>query len=147
MTPSRTLEIAVAACFAATPALAHHSMAIYDETSTVTVDGTIREFRFANPHAQATLDVVGSDGVSRQWTVEFEGRFALAVFGWTEATLKPGERVLVSGNPERTGEPRMFFARIVRADGAQIVRGGNQLNAAKEKRRLRAAQKAAAAEK
>ena len=36
-------------------------------------------------------------------TVEFDGRLNLTNQGWTEATIRPGERVKISGNPERTG--------------------------------------------
>jgi len=60
------------------------------------------------------------------------------------AQIKPGEHMKISGNPERTGEPRIFFTKLVRADGTELVRGGDRLNAIEEDRRLRAAQRAAA---
>jgi hypothetical protein len=128
------------------PAFGHHSFAAqYDGTKTVTLDGTIKEFRFVNPHALATVDVVDDKGAVRQWTVEFDGRLNLTNFGWTEATIRPGEHAKISGNPERTGAPRIFFSKIVRADGTELVRGGDRLNAIEEDRRLRAAQRAASA--
>jgi hypothetical protein len=126
------------------PAFAHHSFAAqYDGSKTVTLDATIKEFRFVNPHALATIDVTDDKGAVQQWTVEFDGRLNLTNFGWTDATIRPGERVKISGNPERTGAPRIFFSKIVRADGSELVRGGDRLNAIEEDRRLRAAQRAA----
>jgi hypothetical protein len=126
------------------PAVAHHSFAAqFDGSKSVTLDGTIKEFKFVNPHALATIDVANDKGVVQQWTVEFDGRLNLTNFGWTDATIKPGEHVKISGNPERTGAPRIFFSKIVRADGTELVRGGDRLNAIEEDRRLRAAQRAA----
>ena len=127
------------------PAFAHHSFAAqYDGNNTITLDGTIQEFRFVNPHALAKIDVADDKGAVQQWTVEFDGRLNLTNVGWTEATIKPGERVKISGNPERTGVPRIFFTKLVRADGTELVRGGDRLNAIEEDRRLRAAQRATA---
>ena len=130
---------------ALTPAFAHHSFAAqYDGNNTVTLDGTVKEFRFVNPHALAKIDVADDKGAVQQWVVEFDGRLNLTNLGWSEATIKPGEHLKISGNPERTGEPRIFFTKLVRADGTELVRGGDRLNAIEEDRRLRAAQRATA---
>jgi len=127
------------------PAFAHHSFAAqFDGNNTVMLDGTVKELRFVNPHALAQIDVADDKGTVRQWTVEFDGRLNLTNFGWTEATIRPGEHVKISGNPERTGAPRIFFTKLVRADGTELVRGGDRLNAIEEDRRLRAAQRTAA---
>jgi len=130
--------------FVLAPAFGHHSFAAqYDGSKTVTLDGTVKDFRFVNPHALATIDVADEKGAVQQWTVEFDGRLNLTNFGWTEATIRPGERVKISGNPERASAPRIFFTKLVRADGTELVRGGDRLNAIEEDRRLRAAQRAA----
>jgi hypothetical protein len=143
-----TLALAATALAALTPAFAHHSFAAqYDGNNTVTLDGTVTEFRFVNPHALAKIDVADDKGAVQQWTVEFDGRLNLTNVGWTEATIKPGERVKISGNPERTGAQRIFFTKLVRADGTELVRGGDRLNAIEEDRRARAAQRTAAPEK
>jgi len=146
MKPSAIGLIGMALGVAAlTPALAHHSFAAqFDGNNTVTLDGTVKEFRFVNPHALAQIDVADDKGTVRQWTVEFDGRLNLTNFGWTEATIKPGEHGKISGNPERTGAPRIFFTKLVRADGTELVRGADRLNAIEEDRRLRAAQRSAA---
>ena len=140
-----TLAATALGVAALTPAFAHHSFAAqYDGNNTVTLDGTVKEFRFVNPHALAKIDVADDKGAVQRWTVEFDGRLNLTNVGWTEATIKPGERVKISGNPERTGAQRIFFTKLVRADGTALVRGGDRLNAIEEDRRARAAQRAAA---
>jgi hypothetical protein len=127
------------------PAFAHHSFAAqYDGNNTVTLDGIVKEFRFVNPHALAKIDVADDKGAVQQWTVEFDGRLNLTNLGWSDSTIKPGEHLKISGNQERTGEPRIFFTKLVRADGTELVRGGVRLNAIEEDRRARAAQRAAA---
>lgn len=134
---------ALAAVFLA-PAAAHHSFeALYDDGKLVTIDGTVREFQFVNPHALVAVDAADEHGGVRQWRVEIDGRRSLQNFGWTAATLLPGEHVRITGHPGRDGEPRMFFVKVVRGDGSEIVLGGNHLNSTAEARRLRKAERAA----
>ncbi len=139
------LALAGAALAAGTlaPAAAHHSFeALYDGDAMITIDGTVREFQFVNPHALVTVDVPDEHGDVRQWQVEIDGRRSLQNFGWTAATLLPGEHVRITGHPGRDGEPRMFLAKVVRGDGSEIVLGGNHLNSTAEARRLRTVQRA-----
>ncbi|HVY65549.1 MAG TPA: DUF6152 family protein [Gammaproteobacteria bacterium] len=141
------LALAGAALAAGTllPAAAHHSFeALYDGRALVTIDGTVREFEFANPHARVTVEVPDGQGGVRQWIVEIDGRRSLQNFGWTAATLLPGEHVRITGHPGRMGEPRMFFAKVVRGDGSEIVLGGNHLSSTGEAKHLRAVRRAAA---
>jgi hypothetical protein len=150
MKPKPLVSLVAAALGAAAlaPAVAHHSFsAVYDGSKTVTLAGTIKEFKFVNPHALATIEVTDDKGAVQPWTVEFDGRLNLTNVGWTEATLKPGERVTISGAPERTGAQRIFFAKLVRADGTQLVRGGDRLNSIEEDRRQRALQRATPTDK
>jgi len=138
-----SFAVAVLTVVALAPAIAHHSFAaVYDGSKSVALEGTIRDFKFVNPHALATIDVTDDKGVVQQWTVEFDGRLNLTNFGWTDATIRPGEHVKIFGNPERTGAARIFFSKVVRPDGTELVRGGDRLNEIEEDRRLRALQRA-----
>jgi hypothetical protein len=77
-----------------------------------------------------------------KWTVEFAGRLNLSNVGWTEESIKSGERVTVTGNPAHTGSERMFFRKLVHADGTELLPGAPQrLNALEEERRQRALQR------
>src|SRR5258708_4979700 len=42
---------AVAVAAFTTPALAHHSFAMFDAEQTVTLQGTVKEFEWTNPHS------------------------------------------------------------------------------------------------
>ena len=125
---------------AAGEAVPHHAFSpVYDEKRVMTVAGVVTEFRFVNPHALMSIDVTDDAGKVATWTVEFAGRLNLSEFGWTADSIKTGERVTVTGNPTHTGSARMFFRRIVRADGTELLPGNAQrLDTIDEERRRRA---------
>jgi len=139
--PRRAKRLAIwTLALAGGPAMAHHAFApIYDGERTVAAQGTVTAFRFVNPHASLTLDAVDSSGNLTTWTVDFDGRVNLASAGWTETTIKPGESITVYGNPAHTGVPRMFFTRLVRADGSELLRPfldrANQIDAQRRQQR------------
>ena len=119
---------------------AHHSFApVYDEKRTISAEGVVTQFKFANPHAMLFMDVTDASGKVVKWTVEFSGQLNLAQGGWTAGTIKPGEHVTVFGNPTHTGSSKMFFRRLVRADGTELLPpGAERLSAIEEERRQRA---------
>lgn len=125
------------------PAGAHHAFSpVYDEKRVITVAGVVKEFRFINPHAMMLMDVTDPKGKVLTWNVEFAGRLNLADGGWTADSIKPGEHVKVTGNPTHTGSQRMFFRKLVRADGSELLPTGPQrLKTIEEERKRRASQR------
>jgi hypothetical protein len=104
-------------------ASAHHAFApVYDGSKTVTVAGVVTAFRLINPHAQTLVEVTDEAGAAKSWEVEFDGRLNLTNAGWTDDTIKVGERITVTGNPTHTGSARMFFVSLQRADGSTLLR-------------------------
>ncbi len=126
-----------------TGAFSHHAFSpVYDEKRLITVVGVVTQFRFVNPHAMMFMDVTDESSKVVKWTVEFAGRLNLSNVGWTADSIKSGERVTVTGNPTHTGSDRMFFRKLVRADGTELLPAGPQrLNAIEEERRQRALQR------
>jgi len=122
---------------------AHHSFfAVYDGQNTVTVKGTVTQFRMVNPHAMMLLDVTDTDGSEQSWTVEFDGRLHLSRAGWSRDTFKIGEVLEVTGNPAHSGSDMMFFNQSVDANGAVIRRPRLELeDSIEEQRRQRRAQR------
>jgi hypothetical protein len=108
-------------------ATAHHSFAaVYDISRTVSVQGVVTEFRFVNPHALMLMDATDESGKVSKWTVEFDGRLNLTEHGWNEHTIVVGQRVTVTGNPTHVGAPRVFFRRLVRPDGTELIKGSDE---------------------
>jgi hypothetical protein len=111
------LSLAVAVLLAAGgPALAHHSGAGVDRTKTVTVTGIVKDFRWTNPHSWIDLEVTDAKGTAL-WSVEMNPPPFLIRAGWKSTTLKPGDKVSVTLNPIRTGEPGGIFVSVTLADG------------------------------
>ena len=121
-------------------ASSHHAFSpVYDEKRLITVAGVVSQFRFVNP--MMSMHVTDESGEVIKWTVEFSGRLNLSNVGWTADSIKSGERVTVTGNPTHTGSDRMFFRKLVRADGTELLPAAPQrLNAIEEERRQRAAE-------
>jgi hypothetical protein len=124
-------------------ASAHHAFSpVYDGSKTVTVAGVVTAFRLINPHAQMLVEVRDESGAAKSWEVEFDGRLNLTNAGWTDGTIKVGERVTVTGNPTHTGSTRMFFVSLQRADGSTLLRPAfERLNGLEQERRRRIEQR------
>jgi hypothetical protein len=85
------------------PALAHHSAAGIDRTKSQVVTGTVKEFRWTNPHSWIDLDVTDDKGVTQTWSVEMTSPAFLVRAGWKSSTLKPGDKVSITLRPSGTG--------------------------------------------
>jgi hypothetical protein len=117
--------MAVLAAGLAVPVTAHHSGAGVDRTKTVTVQGVVKEFRWTNPHSWIDLEVAKPTGGSDLWSIEMNPPPYLIRSGWKSSTLKPGDKVAVTLNPIRTGEPGGIFVSVTLADGTTLGgRGG-----------------------
>ena len=121
----------------------HHAFSpVYDEARTVTIKGILTEFRLVNPHAMMTMDVMEGAGRHVTWTVEMAGLLSLSRQGWTKNTVSIGERLTITGNPTHTGSPRIFFTRLVLANGTELLAPGDgNESAIEEQRRQRARQR------
>jgi hypothetical protein len=121
----------------------HHSFApVYDDKRVITVTGVVTQFKFVNPHAMMFMDVTDESGKVTKWEVEFAGSLNLSEVGWTANSIKARERVTVTGNPTHTGSQRMFFRRLVRPDGTELLPAEAQrTKAIEEERRQRALQR------
>jgi hypothetical protein len=106
---------------AATAAIAHHSAALfYDLQGYIEVSGTVKEFRFANPHAILKFEVVGEDGETQLWTAETTSPSILRRRGWSQESFKPGEKVRLEGLPSVDGSYLIRITRAFREDGTEI---------------------------
>jgi hypothetical protein len=94
-----------------TPALSHHSFAMYDQTKTVTLTGVAHTFVAQANHAELHFYLVlpdgtlskGADGKYVDWGVEMAGAAAVAQQGITAAAFPVGTIFSVKMNPMRDG--------------------------------------------
>jgi hypothetical protein len=91
------------------PAAAHHGTgASYDLSHPVTLQGTVTEFHYANPHPQLFFDVIETSGEVTHWSAEFYPNPAqLIQGGWgkrrSEAALAAGTKITITLAPARAG--------------------------------------------
>jgi DNA/RNA endonuclease YhcR with UshA esterase domain len=86
----------------AAPAQAHHSFpATYFVDQSVTIEGTVVQFLFRNPHSFVHVLAPDKDGTMQRWAVEWGAGGALAQDNVSRDTLKPGDKVVIKGQPGR----------------------------------------------
>lgn len=103
---------------------AHHSFAAtYIVDKEIKVEGKMVEFMYRNPHSFVKVEAADDSGKLQTWTVEWGGGVQLGADGVKRDTLKPGDHVIVSGNPGRDPEEhRLRMHSISRpADGWKWV--------------------------
>jgi hypothetical protein len=106
----------------ALPAGAHHSFAMFDQTKQMTLDGTVHEFQWTNPHAFIELDVRGG-GRTQRWAIELNSPNNLTRQGWRRNSLTAGEKISVRIAPLRDGHPGGLFLDLKKADGTVLDSG------------------------
>jgi uncharacterized protein DUF6152 len=87
---------------------AHHSNAMFDSQKTVTLTGTVKEFRWTNPHCWIQL-LVPKNGVNEEWSVEMGSTTQLFRSGWRPRTIKEGDKLEVVVHPLRDGTLGALF--------------------------------------
>ena len=101
-------------------AQAHHSFAMFDMTKEVTVNGTVKEFQWTNPHAYIQLTAKDEQGRDVEWSMEMGAPMYLYARGWRPSSLRAGMQVKVTLNPLRNGRPGGVVRDVITADGRQI---------------------------
>lgn len=98
-------------------AYAHHSFAAtYFVDQEITVQGTLTQFMYRNPHSFLKMDAKDDNGQVTTWSIEWGGGAQLTQDHVTRDSLKPGDVVVVSGNPGRDPtEHRIRLHKIVRS--------------------------------
>jgi len=121
----------IAACVALTlvvaaslPVAAHHSAVMFDDQKEVTLEGTVKEFQYTNPHSWLLVDVTNKDGSVTTWGFEAEGPSTLLRNGVRPGDLKFGTKLKITGHPMKDGRPGALWMKAVRDDGKEFWPGG-----------------------
>jgi hypothetical protein len=86
-------------------AMAHHGVAGYDMTKTITLHGTVTKFDWSNPHVVAYIDAKNDSGEMQHWTLEFAAPVLLVRAGWDKNCMKPGDDIVIDTHPSKNGAP------------------------------------------
>ena len=98
--------IALAGCFllsANLGASAHHSFAMFANDKTETLDGTVKEFEWINPHSWIHIVTVNAAGKPEEWAFEMGSPGQLSARGWSRDSVKVGDKITVAFHPMKDG--------------------------------------------
>ncbi len=101
-------------------ASAHHSRVNFDLSSVIEMQGTVTKWQYRNPHVFLHMDVANDVGGTERWVVELGSIVNLKQIDMHRDTLKPGDRVHVFANPEKTPQNNyVFFKSLTTEDGTE----------------------------
>jgi hypothetical protein len=97
------------------------------EDKSVTIEGKLVDFDFRNPHSFVTVEILDAQGKVDTWAAEWRSSGRLIRDGLSKDTLHPGDHVILTGSPGRTGsEHRIHLKKIGRpSDGFHWDQGGH----------------------
>ena len=121
------LALFVATAIVAPPASAQHSYAMFDRTKEVSVEGTVKEFNWTNPHAWISIETKSPQGKVQEYAVEMSSVSILVARGWNPKTVMPGDKIRMTVHPLKSGNPGGDFVSLD-AGGHNLVKkdGGRQ---------------------
>ena len=91
---------------------AHHSFAAtYIVDKEIRIEGDMVQFMFRNPHSFVHVQAPDVNGEMQRWAVEWAAAGQLT--GISRDTLKPGDHVIITGNPGRTAEDHRIRMRSI----------------------------------
>jgi len=85
--------------------MAHHGVAGYDMTKTITLRGTVAKFDWSNPHVVVYVDAKNEGGEMQHWTIEFAAPVHMVRAGWSKNSMKAGDDIIIETHPSRNGAP------------------------------------------
>jgi hypothetical protein len=106
----------------ASPSAAHHSIAMFDTSRTVTLHGTVNKFEWINPHVLLWVDVAGQNGEKPQlWVAELGSPGTLTRNGWSKRSFLPGAKIILDVGPLRDGKTGGFFKKATLVESGQVL--------------------------
>ncbi len=107
----------------APPLSAHHSRAMFDIDTFISVEGVVTRVEWKNPHMWVTLDVPTSDGKTESWGFEGSGAASMVASGISPQILKVGNRVKIIAHPPRDDSQRTAEFMGMEVNGTYYSRG------------------------
>ncbi len=125
MTRFRVAFAALGFLVACGGALAHHSIAMFDDSNQATLTGTVQAYYWRNPHSMLVIDaatVADPKGKLEPdkagvWSVELHSTAIMMRRGFTKDYFKPGDKVTVTGGRMRDGSKMIRLFNGKKADG------------------------------
>jgi Family of unknown function (DUF6152) len=122
MSPKARLLAACLALGTTGLALAHHSNAAYDSDHPQTVEGTVKQVNWTNPHITFVVETDAKEGPQAgTWVFEVSSPGVLSRSGWTKRSLNPGDHATFNYLPLRDGKQGGFLRKVTLPDGKELT--------------------------
>ncbi len=105
-------------------ALAHHSFAMFDNSTTVKLTGEVADMEWINPHVWLHIKVPDEGGKEIVWSFEAGSPGQLGQSGWTPESVHAGDKIEVGFHPLKDGSNGGQLLEITKADGTYLCQGG-----------------------
>lgn len=121
------LGLVIGTAIAIVPGYAHHSFAAYyHESQSISLEGTVHEFRYTSPHAILVFHVADAAGRAQQYEAEWANPRRLERQGITTNTLRRGDVVVVTGSPGRVASENKVHLKGIRRPSDGWTWGGGR---------------------
>ena len=116
------------ALLSVSPAIAHHSRAVFDQDSVVAFQGSVSRFSWTNPHAYIYVEIQDADGQTVEWEIETSATPILTRSGWTRDSLAIGSQVAIRANPDKNDQRKhALLISVSTEDGETLIPRSNFL--------------------
>lgn len=90
-------------------------------TKVVTLEGTVKEFQWTNPHVWIQLMVKDPvTGHEVEWSLESDSPNMLAKRGWSRKVMQPGDRVIAVVHPPKKAADNTAALDSLTVNGQKI---------------------------
>ena len=115
------IGLAVVGFAALVPAAdAHHSGALFDFNTRVTVDGTIVKVDWQNPHVYLTVESRGPDGKALQQDIQAASLSMIKALGLTREMVAPGTHVKIDAAAQKSGSDHLLWGGSITFDDGSV---------------------------
>jgi len=125
MSKQSALIIGSVLALSAGTAFAHHSFAMFDNAKEQTLEGTVKDFQWTNPHIWIQVNVKGPDGKVTEWSIEGGSPNGLKRSGWSKKSMNAGDKVVMKIHPLKDGSPGGSFMSAT-VNGQELGRRGGE---------------------
>lgn len=98
-------------------ASAHHSFALFDMARLTTLEATVREWKWTNPHTWLIVEVKRPNGTSEVWSLVGSSPNMMSRWGWKASDIKTGDKLKIDIHPARDGKPIGALRNVFLANG------------------------------
>jgi len=121
--PLKIHILVVGVLLAAVPLFAHHGgTSLYDISKQLTVNATVTELVWTNPHVEIEMDAKDDSGKVTHWLLEASSPPVLVSHGWSRKSLQAGDVIKVTFYPAKSGAKVGRLITLIKADGEELGR-------------------------